>query len=163
MTVATPKDETLPPPGWISKGRLKIRVRGLIVALVCFGAIAAAAWLTPRKTGHGTHTQMGISGCSFLARTGYPCPGCGVTTSVAAMAHGQVLRAIRAQLFGVMLVLAVAVLGLLGLGDALTGRNLLAKARPRWWWLWVAVIGLLLGWGVKAGLGVWTGQYPLWK
>ena len=145
------------------KGRIKIRLRGLIVAAICWGAIALAAMLTPRTNGYGTHTQMGLSGCSFLARTGYPCPGCGITTSIAAMAHGRVILAARAQLFGVMLFAAVAVYGLLGLADVITGGDLLYKARPRLWWAWVALAGLLLGWGVKVGLGVLAGQYPLWQ
>jgi len=86
-----------------------------------------------------------------------------MTTSIAAMAHGQVLEAAGAQLFGVMLFLAAAMFGLLGLIDAVTGVNLLGKARPRPWWAWVALAGLLLGWGVKVALGVLSGQYPLWS
>lgn len=166
MAVAPQDDKVLTPPdsvfprGWYVF--MKIRLRGLVVAAACFGAIAAAGWLTPRKAGHGTHTQMGVSGCGFLSRTGYPCPGCGVTTSIAAMARGQVLRAARAQLFGVMLTLTVAAYGLLGLTDVLTGKGLLAKTRPRLWWAWIALAGLLLGWGVKVALGVWAGRYPLW-
>jgi hypothetical protein len=142
---------------------LKIRLRGWIVALLCGGAIALAATLSPRRDGHGTHTQMGMPGCSFLARTGYPCPGCGMTTSVAAMTRGRILQAARANLFGVMLFLTVAVFGLLGLFDALTGKGVLRKTRPRLYWAWIALAGLLLGWGVKIALGLWTGQYPLWS
>ena len=142
--------------------RLKIRLRGLIVATVCFGAIAFTASLAPRQDGYGTHTRTGLPGCSFLARTGYPCPGCGMTTSLAAMARGHVWQAARAHLFGVMLFLTVAVYGLLGLVDAVVGRNVLFRARPRLGWAWIALAGLLLGWGVKVIAGLWTGQYPLW-
>ncbi|MBN1941700.1 MAG: DUF2752 domain-containing protein [Phycisphaerae bacterium] len=141
---------------------MKFRLRGLIVALVCFGAIVAARGLDPRRDGHGTHTQMGLSGCGFLARTGYPCPACGITTSLAAMAHGQVWQAIRAHLFGVMLFLAVAAFALLGLAEVLTGGDVLGMLRPRVWWIWIALAGWLLGWGVKVGVGLLTGQYPLW-
>ncbi len=159
MTDRLNQDETISPP----KGDLKIRLRGLIVAVVCWGVIALAAMLTPQQAGYGTHRQMGLTGCDFLARTGYPCPGCGVTTSIAAMAHGRLIQAARAQLFGVMLVLAIAILGLLGLVDVITGKNLLRFVHPRLWWVWVVAAGLLLGWGVKVGLGVLTGEYPLWK
>lgn len=140
----------------------RVRLRGLIVALVCFGAIFAAWRLTPSNNGHGTHTQMGLSGCGFLARTGYPCPGCGVTTSLAAMAHGRVDLAVRAHLFGVFLFLAVATFAVLGMADALTGGDTLSKTRPGLWWTWLALGALALGWGVKVGLGVLTGDYPLW-
>lgn len=163
MTEAPREYDSFAPPGRFSKGRFKIRLRGLVVATICWGAIACAASLAPRQAGYGTHTQMGLPGCGFLARTGYPCPGCGMTTSIAAMAHGQVLKAAGAQLFGAMLFLAAVTFGLLGLIDAVTGANLLGKARPRPWWAWVALAGLLLGWGVKVALGVLSGQYPLWS
>ncbi|MBN1556243.1 MAG: DUF2752 domain-containing protein [Phycisphaerae bacterium] len=157
------KDNSPVSPETTPKGRIKIRLCGLVVGLVCLGAIVVAATLSPRGDGYGTHTRLGLSGCGFLARTGYPCPGCGVTTAVAAMSRGQVVQALRAHLFGVLLVLAAAGFALLGFVDAITARGVLRKCRPRLWWTWVALLSLLLGWGLKVGVGLLTGQYPLWK
>lgn len=86
-----------------------------------------------------------------------------MTTAAAAMARGRAVTALKAHLFGAALVAAVAILGLAGLAEAGTGRNLLGGFRPRRWWLAAAVVFWLLGWGVKVVLGLLTGQYPLWR
>ena len=76
-----------------------------------FGALAAASVLytalnlTPDLSGVGTHTQLGLAPCGVLTMTGYPCPGCGLTTSFAHLMHGNVLEAIAANPTGVMLCL----------------------------------------------------------
>ncbi len=80
-----------------------------------------------------------------------------------AMAHGRIALATRANLFGVLLFLAVVVLAGLGTIEAMTGRDVLRLARPRLFWLWIALGGLLLGWGINVGWGVLEGRYPLWR
>jgi hypothetical protein len=49
--------------------------------------------------------QLGLPPCGFLLFTGYPCPGCGLTTSFAHMARLQVIGAAHANPFGVLLFL----------------------------------------------------------
>ena len=137
------------------------RLRGLLIALIGASVVTTAAWLLPRSSGYGTHRQLGLPSCSFLVREGYPCPGCGMTTAFAAMAHGQVGGALGAQPFGAVLFAAVVVLTAMGAVEALSGRNILGRFRPRMWWLWVAVAAWLIGWAVKVALGVAEGQYPL--
>ena len=66
-------------------------------------------WLDPSPAGVGTHTQLGMEPCAFREHLGRPCPGCGVTTSLAHMSHGELLQALITQPFGaVLFLLAVA-------------------------------------------------------
>ncbi len=65
--------------------------------------LITAAILTPAAEGHGTHMQLGLPPCGFLVYTGYPCPGCGLTTSFAHMIRLQVGGALSANPFGVLL------------------------------------------------------------
>lgn len=62
-----------------------------------------AASLTPDPAGHGTHMQLGMPPCGFLASTGLPCPGCGLTTCFAHMVRLEISPALRANVFGVPL------------------------------------------------------------
>lgn len=67
--------------------------------------VITAAMLTPNPAGHGTHTQLGLPPCGFLVFTGYPCPGCGLTTSFAYMVRVNLLGAWLANPFGIVLFL----------------------------------------------------------
>jgi hypothetical protein len=70
--------------------------------------LITAAMLTPSAEGHGTHTQLGLPPCGFLVYTGYPCPGCGLTTSFSHMIRLQVGGAFHANPFGILLFLCTA-------------------------------------------------------
>ena len=79
----------------------RLRVPG--VALLAAGTLAAhlpGAWGVP---------------CPLRATTGVPCPFCGLTTSVRDVLGGRVGAAVAAAPLGIV-VIAVAVLGVLGLG-----------------------------------------------
>lgn len=69
---------------------------GLVAGVV----VALSAWLNPSPQGFGTHQQLGLPPCTFEAMTTVPCPGCGLTTSFAHMAHGHLLQAFGAHLMG---------------------------------------------------------------
>ncbi len=140
---------------------IPLRLRGLLVGGPCCAVLIAAVCLTPAEGGHGTHEQLGVPPCSFLSRTGWPGPSCGLTTSVSAMAHGKVGLAWRAQPFGVPLFAAVLVLGSVGLIELIANRPLLHRLRPGLWWVWVPLVGMLMGWGLQAGTGYLRGIYPL--
>jgi hypothetical protein len=137
------------------------RLRGAALVLSCGTVLAVAVSLTPRASGQGTHQELGLPACSFLVQTGYPCPSCGLTTSVVAMAHGQIRQAFRAQPFGAVLFMALVVLAVVGLTELTTGRNVIRLLRPGLWWVAVGLGGMLLGWGWKLAWGCATGQYPL--
>ncbi|MCK6542898.1 DUF2752 domain-containing protein [bacterium] len=86
----------------------------LIYFMVAFLGIA----LEPSREGVGTHRQLGLPPCGFLTITGYPCPSCGLTTSVSLGMHGHWLDALRVQPFGVylfVLMSLVAILSLVGI------------------------------------------------
>ena len=79
---------------------------------LAWGALAVlvlARVLEPDPRGFGTHTQLGLPPCAFAQLTGLGCPSCGLTTSFAHMARGQLTLALRAHGLGPLLfVLTVA-------------------------------------------------------
>ena len=127
----------------------------------CLAVLGASVWLTPDPHGVGTHEQLGLSPCSMLIDYGWPCPGCGLTTAFAAVAHGQFVAAFRAQLAGPFLFVGVVLLVLASGAEVITGRDYLRRFRPGWWCVVVPVLITLIGWGVKAYLGWQAGVYPL--
>lgn len=127
-------------------GQMRVRLRGLALAAPCVVIVALASTLSPRSVGYGTHEQLGVPGCSFMASSGYPCPTCGMTTSVAAGVHGQLALAWRAHPFGLVLLGAVAVLAVVGVVELATGRAGVHRLRPGLWWLWAGLAGLFGGW-----------------
>jgi hypothetical protein len=87
---------------WVSRA-----VWAVLFALPTAVLITAAV-LVPDPRGHSTHTQLGLPPCGFLVFTGYPCPGCGLTTAFAHMVRLQVLGAWHANPFGIVLFLCTA-------------------------------------------------------
>jgi len=143
------------------RARWSYRIRGVVLFLPAAAVIALAASLAPRKAGYGTHQDLGLPPCAFLTRTGYPCASCGMTTSFAAMAHGRVVEAFLAHPLGVVMFLGTAAVGLCGLGEAVTGRDVLRILRPGVWWAVVVGVGLLGGWAFKIVHGLATGTLPV--
>lgn len=88
-----------------SEGRLSSRIGWFVLAALPLAVIITARFLTPDPSGHGTHTQLGLPPCGFLVLTGCPCPGCGLTTAFAHMAHLNPFGAARANPFGIPLFL----------------------------------------------------------
>jgi hypothetical protein len=71
--------------------------------------VVIARTLRPDPSGLGTHLQLGLPPCAFLAWTGLPCPSCGLTTAFAYMARLQVPHAVQANPVGVPLFLCACV------------------------------------------------------
>lgn len=87
-------------------------VRGSLlgIALGLMGVFGIAIWLNPydpsgRPRMIGTHAQMGLPPCTFLVLTKLPCPSCGMTSSFALLAHGDVWNSLKANAAGTMLAL----------------------------------------------------------
>ena len=140
----------------------RARLIGLAVAVPCWAMLAVAWWLSPREElAYGTAEQMGRPACSILVRTGYPCPTCGMTTSVSAMAHGKMALAARAHPFGIVLFALAIVFGAAGVVQLATGRDVLGRMRARWWWLLVVLAGVFAGWGWVLYAGVLSGKWPI--
>ena len=143
-------------------GAWRVRLRGGAVLCAVLGAAAVLASLTPSPDGFGTHQQLGGAYCSYLARTGYPCPTCGVTTSMAWSVRGRLFRAWNAHPLGVLLTAALAALGAAGGFELATGRAVLRASRRA---LVLAailfVVGMLGGWAWKVAAGRMDGSLPL--
>lgn len=79
-----------------------------VIAAGCLAVLGLAAWLRPDAAGHGTHTQLGLPPCTWATALGEPCPTCGMTTSFAFAAHGDLGRSFIAQPFGAVLAIGAA-------------------------------------------------------
>lgn len=88
------------------KASLGDRLAWAVLFAIPTAVVITAALLTPDPHGHGTHTQLGLPPCGFLVFTGFPCPGCGLTTSFSHMVRFQLPSAFLANPFGVVLFLA---------------------------------------------------------
>ncbi len=121
------------------------RRAALIVAIACFALLAVAATLSPAGAGHGTHRQLGLPPCGWVAGFGIPCPTCGMTTAFASAADGDLVSSFLTQPMGCILALATAAAALVSTYVAATGSaiggHLLRLVTPKVGW-WVA--GLIL-------------------
>ncbi len=95
----------LPSAPWSSRAALLSRVVWAVLFAVPTAVVVTAAMLTPSPAGHGTHTQLGLPPCGFLVFSGYPCPGCGLTTAFAHMVRLEVGGAWQSNPFGIALFL----------------------------------------------------------
>jgi hypothetical protein len=113
--------------------------------------LVTASSLHPARAGFGTHEQLGLPPCVWMATFGKPCPTCGMTTSFTFAAHGWYWRSFVTQPFGAALVLATVTTFWIALHTATTGSRALtmtlravgAKG------VWLGVIGLLAAWIYK--------------
>jgi hypothetical protein len=78
------------------------RIWYLACAALSAAMLVTARLLHPSADGVGTHRQLGLPPCAFLHFTGIPCPGCGLTTSVAYAARLHFYQAIITQPFGLV-------------------------------------------------------------
>jgi hypothetical protein len=136
---------------WLPRSR---RLVALGVFVGCSIVLGVAAVLTPSASGIGSHEQLGLPACGWIAIADMPCPTCGMTTAFAHAADGQVLAAVRAQPLGGLLALAVAMTWLVCIQIMMTGSRI-GGVFARLWSLktaW-AIAGLVvLAWGYKIAL-----------
>jgi len=130
------------------------RLLSLFFGLPTWAVLGIAVWLTPDARGYGTHQQLGLSTCTLMQLTGYPCPMCGMTTCFTHMAHLEPLGALVAQPFGVVLFLATALFAAVSVVELIAPRRrwqrLWSAVAP--WEAWVAaglILGLTGGWVYK--------------
>jgi len=79
------------------------RILLVVCALTLVVVLVVARRLDPDPRGFGTHTQLGLPPCAFMASTGRPCPTCGMTTSFAWFARGNLANSWRANPAGSLL------------------------------------------------------------
>jgi Protein of unknown function (DUF2752) len=121
------------------------------IALACGGVLIVASQLTPNPDGLGTHLQMGLQRCGFLQQTGLPCPSCGMTTSFAWFARGNIVASLYVQPMGTLLAILCGITAWAGGYVAITGRaahRLITSLPPRFH-LWPLLGFALVAWGWK--------------
>jgi hypothetical protein len=107
MTTDDPGYELVPDP---PPAKLPTWARAILTVMaVGFGTVfGIAVWLNPYNPDGSrremeTHTQLGLPPCSMVQLFGKPCPSCGMTTSFALLAHGDVAGSLRANWVGTLL------------------------------------------------------------
>lgn len=127
------------------------RLVALILVLATGAVLGVAVYLAPDARGHGTHEQLGLPQCNWVAAFDTPCPTCGMTTSFTYAAEGDFLSSIHAQPLGFLLAILTACTFLVSLYVLVTGSAvggmLAGMWRPRMIWLIVGV--LVIAWGYK--------------
>lgn len=81
--------------------RMRHRLLGRRTAIIAWIILLVAVLHPPHETG--------ISLCWMNATTGVPCPGCGMTRSVSAIARGDFMKSVEYHAFGPLL-LAISTL-----------------------------------------------------
>ena len=127
------------------------RLLAAALALGCLTPLIMAALLSPSHDGLGTHREMGFAQCSFLQRTGLPCPSCGMTTSWAWFSRGNVVASLYIQPMGTVLAALAACCFWAGLYVAITGRPVyrLLHVIPGRYYFVPLLAFAILAWGWK--------------
>ncbi len=150
-------EERLPRPAgrpltWSVRAVLVVAIAGLVAVF------AIALWLDPydeegQPRLSETHCQLGLPPCTFKVMTRQPCPSCGMTSSFALLAHGDVNNSLRANAVGTLL--AVFSAALLAWGVASLSRNRLllvaAPERALTWAVGFFLTLLLARWAIVVG------------
>lgn len=127
------------------------RLIAAAVATACAAILGLSAWLTPSPTGVGTHEQLNLPKCGWIAMADMPCPTCGMTTAFAHAAHGSFLASFQTQPMGCVLAIATAMALLVSVYVMVTG-SIVARAFLRLWGVhtaWALAIMVLAAWGYK--------------
>ena len=119
------------------------RCMALVIALVTFGVLGLAAWLPPAPDGVGTHVRLNLPPCNWVTLSRVPCPTCGMTTSFAHVADGNLWEGFMCQPFGFVLAIGTVMTFWIALIVAVTGstiyRSFFALWRPGFVWALAAV------------------------
>jgi hypothetical protein len=99
-----------------------MRVIALAISGASLSLLIVAMRLTPSPTGMGTHTQLNLPECDFYRRFGVPCPTCGMTTSFAWFARGNLAASFYVQPMGAILASLNVLLFWAGLYEGISGR-----------------------------------------
>ncbi len=103
----------------------------IAAAVTMVGVMGIARVVKPDPRGYGTHEQLGLPPCSFRMLTGVACPSCGMTTSFAYVARGELRRAASTNLAGCLLALGTVALAPWCLTSAAAGRALGVRSPDR--------------------------------
>jgi hypothetical protein len=113
-------------------------------------SLFAGLWVLQRR---GFDFGLLFNPCGFRQRTGWPCPACGMTTSVLAFARGQLLDAFYIQPAAAFLCSALVLTAFLAFLTAVVGvyfwvfDRLLYETKVTYWIVGLLVV-LAAGWAV---------------
>jgi len=113
--------------------------------------LGAARWLTAAASGAGTHEQLGLPRCGFLAWFEIPCPACGLTTAFAHLARCEFVRAVQVHPLGVplfFLTLALLPVSLWGIARRASIVQVVDRVEADRWALYL-VLAALVVWGIR--------------
>jgi hypothetical protein len=85
----------------------------------------------PDPRGFGTHEKLGLAPCRAIQWWNIPCPGCGVTTSVTQIAHGDFLAGFVTQPFGWVVVGTAVTAAVWAIVGVVRGRDLYRDLQSR--------------------------------
>ncbi len=125
------------------------RRASLVISLSIF-ALFAGLWICQRI---GFDFGTLFNPCGFKQRTGWPCPTCGMTTSVLAFTRGEIFNAFYIQPAAAVLCSVILLIAFLTLLTAILGvyfnvfDRLLHETKVTYWIVVVLVI-LAAGWMV---------------
>ena len=127
-------------------------------AVALAGFVTFGLFIAPSPAGHGTHEKLGLPPCMTMKVLGIPCPGCGVTTSVALATRGHELAALRNQPFGFFVAIVGALLIPWALWGHFRGRDLWVELRRMTTRRVLIAVGLLalFSWWWKIYLELWS-------
>jgi len=115
------------------------------IALVALAAaLVLGLCVDPDPRGFGTHEQLGLAPCRTMEVIGIPCPGCGVTTSVSLLWHGDLWASFTNQPFGFLMGLLVPFTALGAFVRHLRGRDLYADTVKMRWGRWLLGLGSVM-------------------
>jgi len=124
----------------------------LVLAVGSLAGVLALGFLVePDPRGFGTHEKLGLAPCWLMERFGVPCPGCGVTTSLALAGHGHLLASFVNQPFGFLLAVLSLVAAVWAVLGSLRGQDLWADLSRRRFWNWATPLAaaLIAAWAYK--------------
>ena len=119
-------------------------------AVLCAMALTCCALMGPDHRGLGTHERLGLPRCSYLERTGVPCPTCGATTSACLFVRGRFGASLAAHPMGFVTALLLVLAIPFSLWCAWRGWPWAAhlhRVRTTWWTAAACAFLLLSLWG----------------
>lgn len=120
--------------------------RGPLLLWLAAGAAAAAVFF---GVGWGLPNGLGFSVCAFKAITGIPCPGCGLTRAMAALARGELILSLHFHPFAPLFAAQAAALWVAIGASIVRHRPFNIPSR---------LVGHLIAWQGAALLALWIGR-----